>query len=67
MRIILNNTPLNLPDDFMTIEQLLQWKNINPAGTAVAINNKIIKKDIWDTVKFENNDSVTIISAAYGG
>lgn len=65
--IKLNNQPFDLPNDYMTLEELIALKEINPGGTAVAVNNKIIKHENWPITKFNQGDNVVIISAAFGG
>lgn len=65
--IKINNRPFDLPNDYMTLEELITHKGIASGGTAVAINNKIIKHENWPATTFNNGDSVVIISAAFGG
>ena len=67
MTIFLNNNPLELPNDFMTLEDLVKWKNIPTQGTAIALNEKLIKQQQWSVIKLNNLDQVTVISAAFGG
>lgn len=67
MNIILNNIPTPLPSDYMTIEDLAKWKNIKPTGTAIALNDKIVRKESWNLTRLSDMDRVTIISAAFGG
>lgn len=67
MNITLNSKPTTLPSDFMTVSDLVKWKNIKIQGTAIAINDKIISKEKWELTKLADFDRVTIISAAFGG
>ena len=67
MTIFVNNNPLELPNDFMTLEDLVKWKNIPTQGTAIALNEKLIKQQQWSVIKLNNLDQVTVISAAFGG
>lgn len=67
MKILLNNEITALPSDYTTVSELLTLKHIKPQGTAVAINDMIVKKADWDTRHFSDLDRVTIISAAFGG
>lgn len=68
MRVfIVNNKPVKTPDDVDTVSGLLKFLNIPEGGTATAINNKIVKASERNIHKLSDNDSITIISAAYGG
>ncbi len=67
MNIILNNIPTKLPDDYMSVEDLAEWKGIKKQGTAIAVNDMIVKKDDWELTKLHELDRVTVISAAFGG
>lgn len=67
MNIILNNIPTKLPDDYMSVENLVEWKGIKKQGTAIAVNDIIVRKNDWELTKLHELDRVTIISAAFGG
>lgn len=67
MTITINDNPVKLPNDFMTIYDLVKWKDIPSQGTAIALNNKLIKQELWPVTKLNENDVVTVISAAFGG
>ncbi len=67
MKILLNNIPTTLPADCFTIADLAAWRNVKPQGTAIALNDNIVKKESWELTKLSDLDRVTIISAAFGG
>ena len=67
MKILLNNIVTPIPSDCMTVADFVVWKGINPSGTAIAVNDKIIKKNLWETTTFHDLDRVTVIAAAFGG
>jgi sulfur carrier protein len=67
MYIELNNEKLTLPHDDMTVKELIEWRGIQHAGVAVAINNKIVSRPTWDSTRLNEGDIVVLISAAYGG
>lgn len=67
MNIIFNNENIVLPNDYMTLEELAKWKGIPMQGSAIAVNDKLIKRDKWPVIKLENLDRVTVITAAFGG
>ena len=51
----------------MTVANLVAWRNIKPHGTAIALNDKIVKKENWELTKLSELDRITVISAAFGG
>ena len=67
MNIQFNDQPLKLPTNWMTISDLIQWKGINPQGTAVALNDKLVTRNQWTVKRLSEGDRITIISAAFGG
>lgn len=67
MIVNLNSKPTKIPDDINSLEELLQFLNIRKGGTAVAVNNKLIVNSKWASTALHEGDSVTIISAAFGG
>ncbi|MDE6576915.1 MAG: sulfur carrier protein ThiS [Muribaculaceae bacterium] len=67
MNITLNNEPLTLPFEPMTIAQMIEWQNISPKATAIVIGSKLIPKDFWDSTYLSENDKISVIKAAFGG
>lgn len=67
MNIILNNVPFQLPSVDTTVLELLNSKGISHAGTAVSVNDKLVRHSEWDSTKLSEGDRVVIISAAFGG
>lgn len=67
MTIFLNNELEKMPHDNMSVEELVAFKRYNAAATAVAVNDKIVKKTAWSCTTLKEGDRVMIISAAFGG
>lgn len=67
MNVYINNTLTPLPAQVMTVEDLLNWKQIPLQGTAVAVNDKLVIKRNWQSTNLSDQDRLTIISAAFGG
>lgn len=67
MIVNINSKPTKIPDNINSLEELLQFLNIRKGGTAVAVNNKLIVNSKWASAALHEGDSVTIISAAFGG
>lgn len=49
------------------VQQLLQIVNTTSDGIAVAVNNQIVSKHLWESHRFNNNDNILIITATQGG
>lgn len=67
MIIYLNGKLLNVPEEHNTLAALLEWQNIPTKATAVAVNNKIVRRNDWPFHLLKNDDQVTVINAAFGG
>ncbi len=67
MDVVINSTPESLPETVKTVEELLAFKGIPAQGTAVAINNCLVKAADRAERLLEEGDKIVIISAAYGG
>ncbi len=66
MEITVNDKKMQVADN-IALAQLLADLKVPEKGTAVAINDKIAKKDTWAERTLMPGDNVLIISAAYGG
>ena len=67
MTIIYNDTNLDLPNNYMTLEDLAKLKKIPLQGSAIALNDKLIKKEQWSVTPLKDFDRITVITAAFGG
>ena len=65
MIIKINNEVLETPSENMTLREMLAWCAVKEAGTAIAVNDRLVSR--WDVEKLTENDNVTLISAAFGG
>lgn len=66
MEIRLNSKLRELPHT-MSVAELLEREKIAAAGTAVAINGKMVRRPDWPARLVNEGDDVLVISAAYGG
>lgn len=66
MQITVNNKPRQL-DSALTVEELLEADKVPGAGTAVAVNGKLVPRVQWADRLLTGDESVLIITAAYGG
>ncbi len=67
MRITINNIPKVIDDIEMNVADLLLMMGIKDNGTAIAVNERLIKKNDRLTTKIMDGDDITIITAAFGG
>ncbi|MCM1440510.1 MAG: sulfur carrier protein ThiS [Roseburia sp.] len=67
MKIYINNNPEDISLENPTLQEILLLKEIPSSGTAVAINNKLVRHADWTNTIINTEDSLTIISAAFGG
>lgn len=67
MIILFNNEPLKLPYEGFSVADLAKLKNIPDQGSAIAVNDKLIKRDLWNVTMLKDLDNVMVITAAFGG
>lgn len=67
MNIFINGELVKVVIPSISLAKLLEMRGVNPVGTAVAVNNRLVKKDQWSIHKLQEGDNLTIISAAFGG
>lgn len=65
--VFINDIATTLPDNVTNLEELLAWKGIPAEGTAVALNDRLVIARNRCVTAINNGDSVTIISATFGG
>lgn len=66
MKIFLNQEEMNIKDS-STISELIAVQDLPLSSIAVAVNNQIIKRELWATSTLNESDRVTIIIATFGG
>lgn len=66
-RLLINGKSKEVEDSIQTVSQLLEHLNIPEGGTAVAVNNNLVKAIDRETKMIKSGDIITIITAAYGG
>ena len=50
-----------------TLSQLISELEIATTGIAVAVNRKIVPRQLWEQTLLSEGDSIVIIKAVYGG
>lgn len=67
MKLFINQQEFTTDSDHITVRDLLALNQLPATGVAVAVNNKVIRKALWDTTLLSDNDNVTVITAVCGG
>ncbi|OON35542.1 sulfur carrier protein ThiS [Izhakiella australiensis] len=66
MQIQVNDAPLELTTT-LTLSELLIKLNISPEGSALAVNQRIVPRECWDSQHLRQNDNLIIFQAIAGG
>ena len=66
MQITLNDSPMELQDD-MTLSNLLALLAHSTQGVAIAVNQTIVPKTVWETHQLYHGDCVLVFQAIAGG
>lgn len=67
MKITVNNSPKIIDEQYVTVSRLLEILGVKENGTAVAVNERLIRKDDRPATSVSDGDAITIITAAFGG
>ena len=67
MNIIINEKPYRVKNGAYLSDALKEARIDNRFGIAVAVNNVVIPKTIWEDYTLNPNDQLTIINAIFGG
>ena len=66
MKIFINHSPLEI-DGNPTVADLLVHQNLSGTGIAVAIDNKVVPRLLWNETYLSDGDRITVITAVCGG
>ncbi len=66
MNVILNGTPIEVPDDF-TLSQLIEQQGMAGKRLAAEVNLEIIPRAQHSSCKLGNDDKIEIVHAIGGG
>jgi sulfur carrier protein len=67
MDIYINNEKTEVYQGQSLRDLLMELNIANPKGVAIAINNIVIPKAVWENQYLQEQDHVTIIKATQGG
>lgn len=67
MKIILNNRQEEFDKESMTIRELLDEKNFTFKMLVIKINNKLVRKEHYDTSLVRDGDDISVLHLISGG
>lgn len=67
MKIILNNRQEEFDKEIMTIRELLDEKNFTFKMLVIKINNKLVRKEHYDTSLVRDGDDISVLHLISGG
>lgn len=67
MQILVNNEEKTITDNATISQALTEIDVIDTKGIAVAINDAVIPKSIWNNHQIQEKDNLLIITATAGG
>lgn len=67
MLLIINSESKIFKEPELTVAQLAEMRGISTQGTAIALNNRLVRHQQWASTILKDGDEITIITAAYGG
>ena len=69
MQLYINGETKNFPEDVLNLYQLLQLLELEPeqAGIAVALDRRVIHRQLWPTTEVLSGCQVEIVRAVQGG
>ena len=67
MKIIINERPYRIKDRATIADALKEAQIENQFGIAIAVNNVVIPKTMWENTELFPNDQLTVINAIFGG
>lgn len=67
VHIVLNGEPRELAAD--SVRDLLETLGVDPSrpGVAVALNDRVVRRALWESTRIVDGDRVEVITAMQGG
>jgi len=67
MTILINNEQKVVPNGTTVSELVFAILQLHPAGMAIAVNDTIVPKHLWESSPLQSNDKLLVIKACSGG
>lgn len=68
MKIYINNSEYDFAAEAEpTVAKLVEMERIPEQGTAITVNNKVVRKQFWPTTILAPGDKLTVVNIAFGG
>ena len=66
MKVIINKKEM-MVEDGLTIKALLVSQQLDKPGVAVAVDNRVVGRDQWESRVLNDGERLTVIKAVCGG
>jgi thiamine biosynthesis protein ThiS len=66
MLVKINGTEVTV-DKGTTVADVAEQNDAAKTGTAIAVNDKLVRRQQWQATQLNEGDTIVIIKAAYGG
>ncbi len=67
IHILVNSKEYEIEESSSLLDLLTTLQRADDTSMAIAINNKIISKNLWQETVLQANDKIVIVKAACGG
>ena len=67
MQVKINNKSYSINSNQSIVESLTELGLFSETGIAIAVNQKVISKDVWKETLIKNGDEILVIKATQGG
>ncbi|MDE6442818.1 MAG: sulfur carrier protein ThiS [Muribaculaceae bacterium] len=67
MKVVLNTREIEVASSVATLEDLLKSESLTGRGMAVAVNNRVVPKNLYSETPLEEGMKITVIKAVCGG
>lgn len=67
MQVKINNKSYSINSNQSIVESLTELGLFSETGIAIAVNQKVISKDVWKETLIKDGDEILVIKATQGG
>ncbi len=67
MKVVLNKREIEVASSVATLEDLMKSESLTGHRMAVAVNNRVVPKNLYSETPLEDGMKITVIKAVCGG